>query len=535
MTQYSGNDNPESGFNPTSQLKPQGDFQALTLAKWLMVQNVAARPGDNDIESILHELATDSKQLVGLDGVKAAVQDIIVGDIVDHNWQNVNSDGSEGGVGENHDTSNLAARTANYSAPSFSDGNTDNYILIRIPSDSDVRHYRVLINGVEGAITANLLVALGHSADSAWKYYGYDGAELNAFVGPSHTVTLQISDRVLAHSTWAGRLSQELLDQIKDLTKDDIDTAEEDIDTLQKDVDAVEEDIARLKRTTSDIIVNTKTKALGLRDANSDGSEGGIAFGASWDLTKAQAASYTAPTVAAATATGAALVRIPIDSDARHYQVNIVGLGSDTLSHLAIRVFHDSNYQYWEAANFQGEFAVTLRFNPQQVTVTTLWDGHFGEHAAEAAANAVFSHQNVLLWNHTAQARNWHPSGQMLAAGVTTKIYAGIGGNSPWRGLEAEIKWTETRNSVNYEHIGLITFPGWRSGSISTSNPVRLHGSGRFGGLDQTSTLNAILSLARKNDETTSPSHLFIENFNPDGNTGIVAATQLTVRLWGIK
>ena len=141
-----------------------------------------------------------------LDGVKAAVQDIIVGDVVDHNWQDVNGDGSEGGVGENHDTTNLAARATTYHSPSFSDGNTDNFVLLRIPVASDVRHYQFTISGVQGAFGANLLHALGQSADGTWKYYGYPNAELNAFVGATHTVTLQISDRVLAHTTYDGQL-----------------------------------------------------------------------------------------------------------------------------------------------------------------------------------------------------------------------------------------------------------------------------------------------------------------------------------------
>ena len=257
MTKYSDSDNPESGFNATAQLKPQADFQALTLAKWLMAQNVAARPGDNDIESILHELATDSKQLVGLDGVKSAVQDIIVGDIVDHNWQNVNSDGSEGGVGENHDTTNLAARGAAYYAPSFSDGNTDNFILIRIPNGSDVRHYRIVISGVEGAIGANLLLALGHSADNNWSYYGYGYAEINAFAGAQHTITLQISDRVLAHTTWAGKLGKAPLDEVASAIKTKLD----EVTMVQSSVDTRQDDeITALERLTQDLTVNNKNE-----------------------------------------------------------------------------------------------------------------------------------------------------------------------------------------------------------------------------------------------------------------------------------
>ena len=143
--------------------------------------------------------------------------------------------------------------------------------------------------------------------------------------------------------------------------------------------------------------------------------------------------------------------------------------------------------------------------------------------------------QTVLLWDHTARADAWHPSGEQLAAGVTTKIYEGIGGDKPWWRLEAEIKWTQTRNSLGYEHIGLITFPAWRQGEILSARPLRLHGEGRFGGLDNTSTLNAILNLVSRNDEITNPSHLFIEGFNPGGDTGIVATTQITVRLWGVR
>ena len=143
--------------------------------------------------------------------------------------------------------------------------------------------------------------------------------------------------------------------------------------------------------------------------------------------------------------------------------------------------------------------------------------------------------RNTLLWEHTAEARDWHPTGVQLGAGVSTAVYNGLGGDDPWTRLEAEVKWTETRQSLGYEHIGLITFPGWRSGSILPARPVRLHGQGRFGGLTNTSTLNAILSLVSRNDERTNPSHLFIENFNPGGDTGIVAGTDVTVRLWGVR
>ncbi len=677
-------------------------FDLVTTPNDLLLMQIAPQDPAQDTSRIEAVEGDVSGLEAKVDGLQGAVQDIIVGDLVDHNWQDVNSDGSEGGIGENHDTTNLAARGATYSAPSFSDGNTDNFILLRVPAGADVRRYQVLISGVEGAITANLLLALGHSTDAMWDYYGYGYAEINAFAGATHTVTLQISDRVLAHTTFAGQLGATALAQVDDripepeprdarkervafeasarVDADDGDStrprtadlapiatdpisvvsgagdaefitaagadditvsagvylgyfegslqtrsnnnssviqivddadpsstliqsstifirgmttervtkiivfnlaaetkvrvrlrceagdvqtsgqstltlvrltgdpssvaaleaqqeqAETDIAELEADVARIEEtELPPLERAVRDIIVHTKTRSLGLRDVNTDGSEGGIAFRSSWDLDAAQAATYTAPTVAAASATGDALFRIPIANDARRYEVVIAGLGTDTLSHLAIRRFHDASWQYWDAANFQGEFAVSLRYNPQQVTVTTEWDGDFGEHAAEQATHAVFGHQNVLLWEHTARADAWHPSGERLASGVSTKIYAGIGGDTPWRGLEAEIRWTERRNSVDYEHIGLITFPGWRTGSISTSNPVRLHGFGRFGGLDQTSTLNAILSLVRRNDERTSASHLFIEGFNPDGNTGIVAATMVTVRLFGIR
>ncbi len=143
--------------------------------------------------------------------------------------------------------------------------------------------------------------------------------------------------------------------------------------------------------------------------------------------------------------------------------------------------------------------------------------------------------KNELLWTHTTRADDYHPSGVQLGSGVSTAIYNGIGGDDPWTELRLEVRWTQVRQSLSYEHIGLIAFPTWIGGTILPARPVRLHGQGRFGGLDNTSTLNAILSLVSRNDEQTNASHLFIENFNPGGDTGVVAATQVTVRLWGIR
>ena len=143
--------------------------------------------------------------------------------------------------------------------------------------------------------------------------------------------------------------------------------------------------------------------------------------------------------------------------------------------------------------------------------------------------------EDVLLWEHTAQSSDWHPSGEQLGSGVSTAIYNGIGGDNPWSRIEAEIKWTETRNSVGHEHVGIIVFPGWRKGTILPARPLRLHGQGRIGGEQNTSTMNAVLKLVARNDEMTNPSHLFIEGFNTPGDTGIGSNTQITVKLWGVR
>lgn len=135
-----------------------------------------------------------------LDRLAAAVQDVIVGDVVEHNWQNVDSDGSEGGVsGVATGTLDLA-KAATYAAPA---GNVDGVTAIRIPAGADSRHYRAVFGSIS-VVQVSGLPRLG--SDTTWQYY----VEHISFTGK---VTLQVSDRTLAHTTWAGALADGIVTQ----------------------------------------------------------------------------------------------------------------------------------------------------------------------------------------------------------------------------------------------------------------------------------------------------------------------------------
>ncbi len=306
-----------------------------------------------------------------------------------------------------------------------------------------------------------------------------------------------------------------------------------DVAGLEATVDDITDTaLPRLSAATTDIIAGEDLGATWV-NVNSDDSEGGLALGATAgeSLDDARALTYVAPQVAG---NGTfMIIRIPAGADPRTYRVH------DTADALSVYylVSHDrfigshGGWDYYEFITRVGTSeTITLQLSKHTTGLTT-WDGKLGDKAFAS----IKAKRDVLLWEHTAQASEWHPTGVQLGSGVSTAVYNGIGGSNPWSRLEVEVKWTETRQSVGYEHIGLITFPAWRKGTILPARPVRLHGEGRFGGLNDTSTLNAILSLVSRNDERTNPSHLFIEGFNPAGSTGIVAATQITVRLYGVR
>ena len=133
-----------------------------------------------------------------LQNVVRATQDVIVGDVVDHAWQTVDADHSEGGVTSAVQTWNLAkAKAASY-APSVN-GAANASQIARIPASADPRSYRLVIAGL-GPELLNHFLRLGHDDD--WQYY-----EQSVGLPDPAAVTLQISNRVLAHTTWAGALA----------------------------------------------------------------------------------------------------------------------------------------------------------------------------------------------------------------------------------------------------------------------------------------------------------------------------------------
>lgn len=128
-----------------------------------------------------------------------AVQDIHVGDVVDHNWENVESNGSEGGLTSANQTWNLTnAKSASYSAPSVNGAANESQVA-RIPVGADARHYRIVISGVGNSVL-NTFTRLG--ADNTYQYY-----EQAVGLPDAATVTLQISDRVLGHTSYGGLIT----------------------------------------------------------------------------------------------------------------------------------------------------------------------------------------------------------------------------------------------------------------------------------------------------------------------------------------
>ena len=138
-----------------------------------------------------------------MQAIQAAVQDVIVGDVVDHNWEAVKANGTEGGVTSAATTWTLdKAKAASYSAPSVNGAENESQI-VRIPASADARHYRILIAGV-GAELVNHFTRLG--SDNNWQYY-----EQGIGLPDAAVVSLQVSDRALGHTTWAGALSDALM------------------------------------------------------------------------------------------------------------------------------------------------------------------------------------------------------------------------------------------------------------------------------------------------------------------------------------
>lgn len=141
--------------------------------------------------------------------VVAAVQDVIVGDVVDHSWEDVETDGSEGGLTSANQSWNLAkAKAATYSAPSVNGVENESQI-VRVPASVDPRHYRLVIVGV-GTEQLNHFSRLG--ADDDWQYY-----EQGVGLPDPATVTLQVDDRVLGHTTFDGVLGPKAKASLGDL------------------------------------------------------------------------------------------------------------------------------------------------------------------------------------------------------------------------------------------------------------------------------------------------------------------------------
>ena len=309
-----------------------------------------------------------------------------------------------------------------------------------------------------------------------------------------------------------------------------LEEAENNIAELEA-VDATTQDIqGRIGLAITDILVGAH-ETTSWANAGSD-AEGGIALSSTLTLDAAKAASY-ATSVTTPPAGSFYLTRVPAGFDPRKARTRnpTTHFGNLDNPFNEMRALgSDDNWDYYaEAVLHFG--TLTLQLNKARVVGVNTWDGKLGPNAV-----ASLPHGDALLWEHTAQSSDWHNSnGPQLGSGVSTAIYNGIGGDNPWSRLEAEVKWTQTIQSVGHEHVGLITFPGWRSGTILPARPVRLHGQGRIGGQQNTSTMNAVLKLVSRNDEMTNPSHLFIEGFNTPGDTGIGAATQITVKLWGVR
>ena len=133
----------------------------------------------------------------------AAVQDVIIGDVVDPNWEAVKAGGTEGGITSAIRTWTLDnAKTASYSAPSVNASENSSQV-VRIPAAADARHYRIVIAGVSSELV-NHFLRLG--TDANWKYY-----EQSVALPDAAMVTLEVSDRTLGHTTWAGALSAALM------------------------------------------------------------------------------------------------------------------------------------------------------------------------------------------------------------------------------------------------------------------------------------------------------------------------------------
>ena len=138
-----------------------------------------------------------------LDGLERITHDLHAGSVTTHNWADVNSDGTEGGVAYQLQEFNLAqAKAATYTAPSVT--GQAGHRAYRIPKRSNASNYAIQHTG-----TFNFAEPLGQTiylgADDDWHYYNSGGTSAAA-----DTTTLRLSSHTAGYTEFNGRLGADV-------------------------------------------------------------------------------------------------------------------------------------------------------------------------------------------------------------------------------------------------------------------------------------------------------------------------------------
>ena len=288
-------------------------------------------------------------------------------------------------------------------------------------------------------------------------------------------------------------------------------------------LDAVQDQTDALNRLTVDLILGTPGP-LSWADVNADGSEGGVARGATAGETLNNAAGLT---YAAPEQTGNStfmVVRIPAAADPRNYRT--VDASEIVLTHslnIERLIGTKDNWAYYEfPSRLASTETLTLQISGHKIGATT-FDGKLGP----TAASSIKGHA-TKLWTHTASATQWAASnGPALADGVNTAIWAGFKGGAAdaWQRLELELKHTVS-GSPGTDYYAVIPLATWREGGQTADNRIRIEGGAFFFG----SQLRAIIHLPQPTSFNSTTGNLSIGNCS-----GCQGNEQIEAVLWGIK
>ena len=475
--------------------------------------------------------------------LKLATHDIIVGSKRATGWQDVNSDGSEGGIAFAERWTLDTAKAATYTNGDLATPSGGGYAVVRIPTGAEPRHWRIVepsthFGDIE--VGVNEFHALG--SDNTWDYYE-DNVRLFG------TISFQTQDHVVGSNTWAGKLSDSLTKRLlpetigtagqvpvvnsegdgieyadqtggsgkgaagdkgptgdkgpdgdkgptgdkgpdgdkgptgdkgppgtnvglADVTTDDTldgDGSSGDPLTVpwRSEVTRNEEAVSKLRVATNDIMVGQRV-VPGWGDVLPNGNEGGVALGSSWDLTKAKAATYAAPSVTVGGTGMFVAVRVPAGTERRTHAIVISYTDGDVVTGTLNQLTHlgsDDDWDYFEEGVSIANATVRLRKSSHTVGHNT-WAGRLAADTVDldALADAVAS-RLMPLGGTAGQVLTW-------ATPAVKWADAAAGGGGGWSEIGTGQNFTDVLQVKTFTldpNKGLLLIIGDRTGTNETS------------------------------------------------------------------